>query len=136
MTYTILFRWKVQVASKGLYFRKPKVSLISSFELFLSMCSFIFTSRYVANQAMWVWGFVLTDTFSSTCKTHTARPPQVLSMNNYFSVGPDALMALNFHTHREKTPSFFSSRIINKVRVWTASFAYINHVQIFAEFEY
>ncbi|XP_061580676.1 diacylglycerol kinase epsilon [Cololabis saira] len=55
-------RWKVQVASKGLYFRKPKV----------------------------------------------------LSMNNYFSVGPDALMALNFHAHREKTPSFFSSRIINK----------------------
>jgi len=41
---------------------------------------------------------------------------QVLSMNNYFSVGPDALMALNFHAHREKTPSFFSSRIINKVR--------------------
>ena len=38
-------------------------------------------------------------------------------MNNYFSVGPDALMALNFHTHREKTPSFFSSRILNKVRV-------------------
>lgn len=37
-------------------------------------------------------------------------------MNNYFSVGPDALMALSFHTHREKTPSFFSSRIINKVR--------------------
>lgn len=36
-------------------------------------------------------------------------------MNNYFSVGPDALMALNFHAHREKTPSLFSSRIINKV---------------------
>ncbi|XP_050776686.1 diacylglycerol kinase epsilon isoform X2 [Gopherus flavomarginatus] len=28
--------------------------------------------------------------------------------------GPDALMALNFHAHREKTPSLFSSRIINK----------------------
>ncbi|XP_061686638.1 diacylglycerol kinase epsilon [Syngnathoides biaculeatus] len=42
------------------------------------------------------------------------RKPKVLSMNNYFSVGPDALMALNFHTHREKTPSFFTSRIINK----------------------
>ena len=47
---------------------------------------------------------------SCVCYSH-----QVLSMNNYFSVGPDALMALNFHTHREKTPSFFSSRIINKV---------------------
>ncbi|CAF92675.1 unnamed protein product, partial [Tetraodon nigroviridis] len=45
---------------------------------------------------------------------HSAAP-QVLSMNNYFSVGPDALMALNFHAHREKTPSFFSSRIVNKV---------------------
>ncbi|XP_054641225.1 diacylglycerol kinase epsilon isoform X2 [Dunckerocampus dactyliophorus] len=42
------------------------------------------------------------------------RKAKVLSMNNYFSVGADALMALNFHTHREKTPSFFSSRIINK----------------------
>lgn len=47
--------------------------------------------------------------------TPAACAPQVLSMNNYFSVGPDALMALSFHTHREKTPSFFSSRIINKV---------------------
>lgn len=35
-------------------------------------------------------------------------------MNNYFSVGPDALMALNFHAHREKAPSLFSSRILNK----------------------
>ncbi|KAL2087125.1 hypothetical protein ACEWY4_018184 [Coilia grayii] len=47
-------------------------------------------------------------------KGHFLRKPKVLSMNNYFSVGPDALMALNFHTHRENTPSFFSSRIINK----------------------
>ncbi|XP_077380337.1 diacylglycerol kinase epsilon [Festucalex cinctus] len=49
-----------------------------------------------------------------SCKGLSIRKPKVLSMNNYFSVGPDALMALNFHTHREKTPSFFSSRIINK----------------------
>ncbi|MEQ2188565.1 hypothetical protein GOODEAATRI_016348, partial [Goodea atripinnis] len=60
--------------------------------------SFIFLCNHVPNQ-----------------KLTRAYPPQVLSMNNYFSVGPDALMALNFHAHREKTPSFFSSRIINKV---------------------
>lgn len=78
------------MASKGAYFRKPKVS----------RC---FTVRC---------GCARVPVF--TC-THLL-PPQVLSMNNYFSVGPDALMALSFHTHREKTPSFFSSRIINKVR--------------------
>jgi len=50
------------------------------------------------------------------CKTVTRSSVlQVFTMNNYFSVGPDALMALNFHAHREKTPSLFSSRIINKV---------------------
>ncbi|XP_043946398.1 diacylglycerol kinase epsilon isoform X2 [Protopterus annectens] len=47
-------------------------------------------------------------------KRYSLRKPKVLSMNNYFSVGPDALMALNFHAQREKTPSLFSSRIINK----------------------
>ncbi|XP_066560295.1 diacylglycerol kinase epsilon [Amia ocellicauda] len=45
---------------------------------------------------------------------YSFRKPKVLTMNNYFSVGPDALMALNFHAHREKTPSLFSSRIVNK----------------------
>ncbi|XP_066444303.1 diacylglycerol kinase epsilon [Eleutherodactylus coqui] len=49
-----------------------------------------------------------------TNKGYSLRKPKVLSMNNYFSVGPDALMALNFHTHREKTPSLFSSRLVNK----------------------
>nr|XP_033817816.1 diacylglycerol kinase epsilon [Geotrypetes seraphini] len=47
-------------------------------------------------------------------KGYSLRSKKVLSMNNYFSVGPDALMALNFHVHREKTPSLFSSRLFNK----------------------
>ncbi|NXJ44829.1 DGKE kinase, partial [Spizaetus tyrannus] len=45
---------------------------------------------------------------------YNLRKPKVFTMNNYFSIGPDALMALNFHAHRQKTPSLFSSRIINK----------------------
>ena len=38
-------------------------------------------------------------------------------MNNYFSVGCDAKVVLNFHLHRESQPSLFTSRIINKVMV-------------------
>ncbi|XP_036123971.1 diacylglycerol kinase epsilon isoform X2 [Molossus molossus] len=45
---------------------------------------------------------------------YNLRKPKEFTMNNYFSVGPDALMALNFHAHREKSPSLFSSRILNK----------------------
>jgi len=40
---------------------------------------------------------------------------QVFWMNNYFSVGCDAKVVLNFHLHRESQPSLFTSRIINKV---------------------
>lgn len=42
-TFMIIFRWKVQVASKGVYFRKPKVSFFSlcwsmnSFSVFCDM---------------------------------------------------------------------------------------------------
>ena len=36
-------------------------------------------------------------------------------MNNYASVGVDALVTLNFHRHRESRPSLFGSRLLNKV---------------------
>lgn len=41
---------------------------------------------------------------------------QVLIMNNYASIGVDALVTLNFHRHRESRPILFGSRLINKVR--------------------
>jgi len=42
------------------------------------------------------------------------RRKKVFWMNNYFSVGCDAKVVLNFHLHRESQPSLFTSRIINK----------------------
>jgi len=36
-------------------------------------------------------------------------------VNSYASVGVDALVALNFHRHRESQPMLFGSRIINRV---------------------
>ena len=42
---------------------------------------------------------------------------QMYIVNNYASVGVDALVTLNFHRHRESQPMLFGSRIINKVHV-------------------
>lgn len=45
---------------------------------------------------------------------YTFHRPKIYSMNNYFSIGPDALMALNFHARRQQSPGLFSSRLLNK----------------------
>lgn len=44
-----------------------------------------------------------------------AKPTQVKIMNNYFSIGIDAKIALEFHRKREAHPSQFKSRGMNKV---------------------
>lgn len=43
------------------------------------------------------------------------RRRQQLSMLNYFSIGCDALIALNFHRQRQKKPTLFTIRSLNKL---------------------
>ena len=43
----------------------------------------------------------------------TKLPLNVL--NNYFSIGADAKIALDFHSAREKNPELFTSQAFNKI---------------------
>jgi diacylglycerol kinase (ATP) len=46
-------------------------------------------------------------------------PARRLIVNNYASIGVDALVTLNFHRHRQSRPMLFGSRIINKLWYFT-----------------
>jgi len=52
--------------------------------------------------------------------------PKELVMNNYFSIGVDAKVALAFHEKREEKPHLFSNRLANKG--WYAGFGIKNLV--------
>lgn len=43
------------------------------------------------------------------------KPKKLVTMTNYFSVGCDALLCLNFHRQRQRKPTLFKKRSINKI---------------------
>ncbi len=46
--------------------------------------------------------------------TTTEENAQIFVMNNYFGIGLDADLCLEFHTRRENKPEKFNSRLRNK----------------------
>lgn len=78
---------------------------------------------------------------------HTTRrlhmnwlPHRKLQMYNYFSVGVDAQIALDFHKARDSPFYLFSNRILNKVRIIVLVtddyyYRFLSYVRIFQYFQ-
>jgi len=49
-----------------------------------------------------------------TDESAKSKEPESFVLNNYFSIGLDAQIALQFHNMREQNPSLFKSRTLNK----------------------
>ena len=95
-TDTLLDRWKVNVVPKRYYGKKkrqPKSLYILKSYKTISDNTF---SRFF--------------TFSGI-----KLPSQTIYMQNYLSIGVDALVTYNFHKARESPFYFMSSRLINKL---------------------
>ena len=47
---------------------------------------------------------------------------RISKMNNYMGIGVDASIAMDFHQARERNPSFFYSRLVNKLWYFKGGF--------------
>ncbi|XP_065052718.1 diacylglycerol kinase beta-like isoform X2 [Rhopilema esculentum] len=65
------------------------------------------------------WNIDITETESNDA----CVPIPLNILNNYFSIGVDASIALKFHLQREKNPEKFNSRLKNKLRYFEAGTA-------------
>lgn len=116
----------MQVASKGAYFRKPKVSLILSIKFFFFFCSLIFTCRHVVIQPVCVGPHSAVHIKTHTCTSSSGSVhEQLLLCGAWRSDGAQLP-----HTPRENALLLLQPHHQQGQTLRTASFEYLNHVRI------
>lgn len=58
---------------------------------------------------------------SVTAGSQSEDNSQILVMNNYFGIGIDADLCLDFHNAREENPNKFNSRLVSLISIALAS---------------